>query len=419
MDGWSKVIDKIARDLYDGKIKPTDLNKDYILKTGNKLSEAIDEGYTRIDYTPEDISMKMRMKQNAFIFSSAKNIVFQHKLADQITDESGILRSWNDFKNSALEIDEEYNVNHLQSEWQTAKASANSSRKWQDIQRRADRYPYLEYKTVGDDKVRDEHAALDGIIRPINHPFWDTYFAPNGWRCRCYVRQTDKKPNGTNVPTPDDKTVPKYFRYNPGKTATALPDKHPYYSMLSELGIKRNVPDNVREFAKLEKVKSYKNGSEIYVSPFHDIGEFDKLTQNLSAARVIAHKYPKSKIELLPTYGERKSPEYIINGVIGDRYESKGAQSIAHAFKHKYKKTGQLRDYDESFLVFDFLDNNLNREDIEAVGNKLNGEFKSSTAGRKKNDHTYFLYKDRSAKISRGMNLESEIIPLLIKLWRD
>jgi len=32
LENWSKTIDQIAKDLHTGKIKATDLNKDYILK---------------------------------------------------------------------------------------------------------------------------------------------------------------------------------------------------------------------------------------------------------------------------------------------------------------------------------------------------------------------------------------------------
>lgn len=41
------------------------------------------------------------------------------------------------------------------------------------------------YVTVGDDRVREEHAALDGTTLPKDDPFWDTYWPPNGWNCRC------------------------------------------------------------------------------------------------------------------------------------------------------------------------------------------------------------------------------------------
>lgn len=43
------------------------------------------------------------------------------------------------------------------------------------------------YVTVGDNRVRDEHAALDGLTRPKDDPIWKTLWPPNGWNCRCQL----------------------------------------------------------------------------------------------------------------------------------------------------------------------------------------------------------------------------------------
>lgn len=34
---------------------------------------------------------------------------------------------------------------------------------------------------------RPYHVALDGIVRPADDPFWRSYYAPNGWGCKCRV----------------------------------------------------------------------------------------------------------------------------------------------------------------------------------------------------------------------------------------
>lgn len=49
------------------------------------------------------------------------------------------------------------------------------------------RRPYLRYNTVGDDRVRDTHAVLDGVTRPVDDPFWNTYLPPWDFNCRCDV----------------------------------------------------------------------------------------------------------------------------------------------------------------------------------------------------------------------------------------
>lgn len=77
--------------------------------------------------------------------------------------------------------------------------------KWERIQRLKKRRPFLRYNTMGDARVRPAHRAWEGITRPVDDPFWDTHYPPNGWRCRCTVEQlsqADMDAEGIEV-TPD------------------------------------------------------------------------------------------------------------------------------------------------------------------------------------------------------------------------
>jgi len=42
-----------------------------------------------------------------------------------------------------------------------------------------------EYVTAGDDRVRPNHDALDGVRLPKDDPMWSEIFPPNGTSCRC------------------------------------------------------------------------------------------------------------------------------------------------------------------------------------------------------------------------------------------
>lgn len=44
-----------------------------------------------------------------------------------------------------------------------------------------------EYCTIGDDRVRPSHAALDGLRLPKEDPRWREIMPPNGYNCRCSV----------------------------------------------------------------------------------------------------------------------------------------------------------------------------------------------------------------------------------------
>jgi len=49
------------------------------------------------------------------------------------------------------------------------------------------------YRTMRDSRVRDSHAALNGVCLPVGDPFWETHSAPNGSRCRCRCYGADQE----------------------------------------------------------------------------------------------------------------------------------------------------------------------------------------------------------------------------------
>jgi SPP1 gp7 family putative phage head morphogenesis protein len=58
---------------------------------------------------------------------------------------------------------------------------------YQDLQEHGDIFPFWKYLTVGDGHVRDTHRALDGLVLPKDHEFWQTHFPPWEFGCRCQV----------------------------------------------------------------------------------------------------------------------------------------------------------------------------------------------------------------------------------------
>lgn len=64
---------------------------------------------------------------------------------------------------------------------------SHAAGRWQAAVRNQRRQGLLMYRTMRDERVRISHAAWDGLVLPIDHPFWHTHYPPNGWRCRCRV----------------------------------------------------------------------------------------------------------------------------------------------------------------------------------------------------------------------------------------
>ena len=143
-----------------------------------------------------------------------------------LVDEKGKISSYSEFKRKVDVVHNKYNRNYLQAEYQTAKRSAQAVRQWKGFEDNQDLFPNLKYMTVDDDNVRLDHEKLHGVIKPVNDPFWDIHYPPNGWRCRCYVKPT------TEVADAENKTikVEESFNHNVGKTNQLFMEKkHPYF----------------------------------------------------------------------------------------------------------------------------------------------------------------------------------------------
>jgi len=96
-------------------------------------------------------------------------------------------------------------------------------------------FKYLVYRHSGAENYRPEHLAWDGLILPVDHPFWRTHYPINGWGCMCFVRgartlagaiRVGGKPNvklPSNWDKPDPKTgapagIDRGWDYAPGAT---------------------------------------------------------------------------------------------------------------------------------------------------------------------------------------------------------
>lgn len=52
--------------------------------------------------------------------------------------------------------------------------------------------PYGRYSAVMDGRTRPAHARLHGLVYPLDHPFWQRYWPPWGYNCRCGVTTIDQ-----------------------------------------------------------------------------------------------------------------------------------------------------------------------------------------------------------------------------------
>jgi SPP1 gp7 family putative phage head morphogenesis protein len=66
--------------------------------------------------------------------------------------------------------------------------TAYAAGSWDQTQRVKKQRPYLRYVAVMDNRTRPEHAAWHGTVLPVDDPWWQTHYPPNGWNCRCIAQ---------------------------------------------------------------------------------------------------------------------------------------------------------------------------------------------------------------------------------------
>lgn len=180
-------------------------------------------------------TMRQRLERSNWVFSGMKTFHELNESFPSLLDENGDRKPFERFLNDVRKVDETYNSNYLRAEYNFIHASAAMAAKWEQYQEDGDRY-YLQYRTAGDDRVRPEHAALEGVTLPMDDPFWEEYYPPNGWNCRCTVVQVRK----SKYPKTDHDEAMRLgelatgqdtrgmFHFNPGKQQKAIPDYNPY-----------------------------------------------------------------------------------------------------------------------------------------------------------------------------------------------
>ncbi|WP_418313483.1 phage minor head protein [Porphyromonas sp.] len=203
-----------------------------ISETAGVYLQALDDKSIQYEIPAE---MRQSLEQDIFVFSGFKTYHQLKEASELLRDSQGRVKSFNQFYQDVSAIRNKYNRNWLHAEYNFAVSSAQMASHWAEYQQ-DEEMANLQYRTALDDKVRPEHAALEGVTLPMSDPFWDTAFPPNGWNCRCHVIPVLKEDfplsNSQRAQDAfDDMTQGKasIFRYNPGKEGVIFPPHHPYY----------------------------------------------------------------------------------------------------------------------------------------------------------------------------------------------
>lgn len=265
-DSGTLFNDDFVKKIFEGELQDGQIHDGYYFDVADKLAKAVAKGLGGNAFKATDYrnSLKAHLEHNIYAFSAAKSLTALQEYKKALTDDIGEMRSYGQFRQNVTNVDEEFNNTYLETEYKSVVASTQMADKWEGLQQ----YEFLEYRTVGDNRVRKEHAKLDGMVFAKDDPIWDKIYPPNDWNCRCTVipaepgaSATPYKEAGANI---KEAGIKPYFNRNVGKTQTVFKNDHPYFQKMekdgwgkpSELSATKNynMPDVNKIYEKAEKL---------------------------------------------------------------------------------------------------------------------------------------------------------------------
>lgn len=207
-----------------------------VLKLIEETAAVLGKAITfNLDESKPDESLAESLRESAFVFSGFKTFHEMKEAALLLVDKEGKRKPFNQYLNDIQTLNSTYNKQYLKAEYEFTNASAQMAGKWGELTEGEDRYN-LQYRTAGDSKVRKAHVALDGTTLPASDSFWDSFYPPNGFGCRCSVSKVRKSKypqsdSAEAVGKGNKATSGKHqemFRFNPGKEKAAYPAYNSY-----------------------------------------------------------------------------------------------------------------------------------------------------------------------------------------------
>lgn len=163
-----------------------------IVEESLHLIKGLKSGYgTFVAYNTPDVLAYQMMEYNLFEFSASKTEARLAAMTGLLIDKEKLeIRSFSQFKELALKEVESFNHEWLETEYNLSIAVGQNSAAYNRFLSEKDTVtPYVQYQTVGDTKVRDQHALLDGVVFNLNDKEAMQLWPPNGFGCRCEMIQ--------------------------------------------------------------------------------------------------------------------------------------------------------------------------------------------------------------------------------------
>lgn len=228
-------------------------NRPEVIFKGTPFKEAIDVYQSKVRVpTRHYTDLMNKAHSKAFMVAGAMRddilCDFQEAVGKALTEGATLADFRKDFDQIVKKYGWSYNGTpgwRSRVIYDTNLRTSYSAGHWQQMQATKRMRPYGRYMHGNSRHPREQHLAWDGLVIPLDDPWWNYRCPPNGWGCQCSVvsaSEREVRANGWQVFRPEtDKTikvtvntpdgpmevetvegVDPSFAYNPGKAATGM-----------------------------------------------------------------------------------------------------------------------------------------------------------------------------------------------------
>lgn len=228
---FSAICLEIATKLHNAKIEKGHIPKDLYQATATQLMDAVFTGTGKksFQYGDRNNLLLAHLQNNIYSFSAAKSLTEMKLFNELLIDKDGNPKSKAQFRNDVAATGAVFNKNYLATEQANALACADAAVTWNQY----NDDDWLQISTVGDDRVRPEHARLDKFTAKKSDPVWLRLWFPFDWGCRCVVIPGSEKNQTKDFKTSQmltDAKIPEQFQRNTGIDKVVFDEEgHPYY----------------------------------------------------------------------------------------------------------------------------------------------------------------------------------------------
>ena len=230
-------------------------------------------------------------RQLAFSIAGVTSIDKLQNVLNSLTDKLSKGATFQEWQKDIRVQDLDLPRHRLDTIYRTNLQATTNRGRWEQFQQTKNTRKYLMYDAVNDSRTRPTHKAMDGIIRPIDDPFWQTHYPSNGYRCRCRaISLTEKQANdrskngeGLNKPITSNMRPDNGWDYNVGEDLTAGID-----NAVADRMVSPSVHDKLKavlneKLAKSEQVVKFEIEKEMTKTTMIDKQAFADFVEKVTA----------------------------------------------------------------------------------------------------------------------------------------